>query len=391
MSHRTRERPAECLPLSHSTMIGLRARSTRELVHSLQMYCKLLRSAYGKKFTRLNQEVLSPRSIDPGQREVYGLTPYSQTSVSAHQTAYRVGCAQKRYAVICRYLQGARRPRRVNARDFALCAFHFTLCPPADNASGCINPPACGITERHLLCAARDTPDASFERLAVKRKSRPSASRTRAQRNDRLVAREDGRIGPRQDRRARMCHYQGFHVLHFEIANKTLRVYEVRHRKEVEQWFTINRSSVFLRTQHSNTSGRPSRVVAASVTASRAVSGARPAAGAPVGPSPAIRKVGKREREVQTQASAVADEMQARRHTLLWHLLIDLPIFVLDKSKQCQRVTLAATRRDDRESRPTPVRRYRHSTFPVLRPHSECLTLKENVVVRLSLCLSPDA
>ncbi|GBP03781.1 hypothetical protein EVAR_2498_1 [Eumeta japonica] len=45
MSHRTRERPAECLAsLSHSTMIGLpRARSTRELVHSLQMYCKLFR------------------------------------------------------------------------------------------------------------------------------------------------------------------------------------------------------------------------------------------------------------------------------------------------------------------------------------------------------------
>ncbi|GBP67723.1 hypothetical protein EVAR_40494_1 [Eumeta japonica] len=41
MSHRTRERPAECLAsLSHSTMIGL-PRSTRELVHSLQMYCKL--------------------------------------------------------------------------------------------------------------------------------------------------------------------------------------------------------------------------------------------------------------------------------------------------------------------------------------------------------------
>ncbi|GBP00535.1 hypothetical protein EVAR_69450_1 [Eumeta japonica] len=41
MSHRTRERPAECLAsLSHSTMIGLRARSTRELVR-LQMYCKL--------------------------------------------------------------------------------------------------------------------------------------------------------------------------------------------------------------------------------------------------------------------------------------------------------------------------------------------------------------
>ncbi|GBP61339.1 Calmodulin-binding transcription activator 1 [Eumeta japonica] len=43
MSHRTRERPAECLAsLSHSTMIVFRARSTRELVHSLQMYCKLL-------------------------------------------------------------------------------------------------------------------------------------------------------------------------------------------------------------------------------------------------------------------------------------------------------------------------------------------------------------
>ncbi|GBP82845.1 hypothetical protein EVAR_34509_1 [Eumeta japonica] len=41
MSHRTRE-PAECLAsLSHSTMIGLPR--TRELVHSLQMYCKLLR------------------------------------------------------------------------------------------------------------------------------------------------------------------------------------------------------------------------------------------------------------------------------------------------------------------------------------------------------------
>ncbi|GBP46147.1 hypothetical protein EVAR_26592_1 [Eumeta japonica] len=38
MSHR-RERPAEW-SLSHSTMIGL-PRSTRELVHSLQMYCKL--------------------------------------------------------------------------------------------------------------------------------------------------------------------------------------------------------------------------------------------------------------------------------------------------------------------------------------------------------------
>ncbi|GBP37536.1 hypothetical protein EVAR_28788_1 [Eumeta japonica] len=42
MSHRTRE--SRRMPsLSHSTMIGLRARSTRELVHSLQMYCKLLR------------------------------------------------------------------------------------------------------------------------------------------------------------------------------------------------------------------------------------------------------------------------------------------------------------------------------------------------------------
>ncbi|GBP67199.1 hypothetical protein EVAR_47758_1 [Eumeta japonica] len=42
MSHRTRERPAECLAsLSHSTMIGLPR--ARELVHSLQMYCKLLR------------------------------------------------------------------------------------------------------------------------------------------------------------------------------------------------------------------------------------------------------------------------------------------------------------------------------------------------------------
>ncbi|GBP66818.1 hypothetical protein EVAR_59515_1 [Eumeta japonica] len=41
MSHRTRERPAECLAsLSHSTMIGL-PRAARELVHSLQMYCKL--------------------------------------------------------------------------------------------------------------------------------------------------------------------------------------------------------------------------------------------------------------------------------------------------------------------------------------------------------------
>ncbi|GBP98446.1 hypothetical protein EVAR_70017_1 [Eumeta japonica] len=42
MSHRTRERPAECLAsLSHSTMIGL-PRAALELVHSLQMYCKLL-------------------------------------------------------------------------------------------------------------------------------------------------------------------------------------------------------------------------------------------------------------------------------------------------------------------------------------------------------------
>ncbi|GBP72494.1 hypothetical protein EVAR_59308_1 [Eumeta japonica] len=50
MSHRTRERPAECLAsLSHSTMIGLpRARSTRELVHSLQMYCKLFTPAVPK-------------------------------------------------------------------------------------------------------------------------------------------------------------------------------------------------------------------------------------------------------------------------------------------------------------------------------------------------------
>ncbi|GBP36186.1 hypothetical protein EVAR_4330_1 [Eumeta japonica] len=40
MSHRTRESPPNALRLSHSTMIGL-PRSTRELVHSLQMYCKL--------------------------------------------------------------------------------------------------------------------------------------------------------------------------------------------------------------------------------------------------------------------------------------------------------------------------------------------------------------
>ncbi|GBP35102.1 hypothetical protein EVAR_28300_1 [Eumeta japonica] len=42
MSHRTRERPAECLaslPLNYDRSA---ARSTRELVHSLQMYCKLL-------------------------------------------------------------------------------------------------------------------------------------------------------------------------------------------------------------------------------------------------------------------------------------------------------------------------------------------------------------
>ncbi|GBP69764.1 hypothetical protein EVAR_48792_1 [Eumeta japonica] len=40
MSHRTRERLAECLAsLSHSTMIGLPRAQPRELVHSLQMYC----------------------------------------------------------------------------------------------------------------------------------------------------------------------------------------------------------------------------------------------------------------------------------------------------------------------------------------------------------------
>ncbi|GBP56343.1 hypothetical protein EVAR_43282_1 [Eumeta japonica] len=45
MSHRTRERPAECLAsLSHSTMIGL-LRAQLELVHSLQMYCKLFLQA----------------------------------------------------------------------------------------------------------------------------------------------------------------------------------------------------------------------------------------------------------------------------------------------------------------------------------------------------------
>ncbi|GBP55326.1 hypothetical protein EVAR_43081_1 [Eumeta japonica] len=41
MSHRTRE--ARRMPaLSHSTMIGLPRALARELVHSLQMYCKLL-------------------------------------------------------------------------------------------------------------------------------------------------------------------------------------------------------------------------------------------------------------------------------------------------------------------------------------------------------------
>ncbi|GBP80948.1 hypothetical protein EVAR_56586_1 [Eumeta japonica] len=42
MSHRTRERPAECLASLSLNYDRSAARSTRELVHSLQMYCKLL-------------------------------------------------------------------------------------------------------------------------------------------------------------------------------------------------------------------------------------------------------------------------------------------------------------------------------------------------------------
>ncbi|GBP60150.1 hypothetical protein EVAR_41840_1 [Eumeta japonica] len=68
MSHRTRERPAECLAsLSHSTMIGLRARSTRELVHSLQMYCKLLALSFAPSVA------LRARSgVDSGRRRLAG-------------------------------------------------------------------------------------------------------------------------------------------------------------------------------------------------------------------------------------------------------------------------------------------------------------------------------
>ncbi|GBP19045.1 hypothetical protein EVAR_78515_1 [Eumeta japonica] len=62
MSHRTRERFAECLAsLSHSTMIGLRARSTRELVHSLQMYCKLF-FALTRAFFRRRAALRSARA-----------------------------------------------------------------------------------------------------------------------------------------------------------------------------------------------------------------------------------------------------------------------------------------------------------------------------------------
>ncbi|GBP07333.1 hypothetical protein EVAR_4727_1 [Eumeta japonica] len=64
MSHRTRERPAECLaslPLNYDRSA---ARSTRELVHSLQMYCKLF-AVDGKGALRPRRATGARRQRDP--------------------------------------------------------------------------------------------------------------------------------------------------------------------------------------------------------------------------------------------------------------------------------------------------------------------------------------